>query len=183
MTNGSTFHTTRTDGTFAPMVTAMGMLWAKKIWGLARCQATAAALTRYATGAFFSSGCLATGPLGLGPYALARTARPELFTRACFAELDDRYVVCGSAERAWADDDIADLRMEARLDAEGRLSEALHATTLNISMLQPAFEWSICSNSILVANFTIPRNAVGVVTRSHAHTTSPTPRKSPCLEE
>lgn len=126
-------------------------------------------------------GCATPGPLGLGPTGTARTIRPDLFHPGCHAPLGDVYVVCGVAERAFADDTVEELETEARLDALTVLAEHVGASGLDLAELTPAHAWDACEGRVRMANFTIPVSRVSVLKPrpSPPHATRP----DPCSDE
>jgi hypothetical protein len=145
-------------------------------WRTLRC-----VLVTIASGLLFTA-CVTAGPLGLGPIAVARTRRADLFTLDCFARLGDRYVVCGHAERFDTDDSPKELVTESRLDAEARLAANLNATALELSDLSIAHEWSACGGRVVVANFTVPIGAVAVAA-PRSRSVSVPPRSVSCPVE
>jgi hypothetical protein len=142
-----------------------------------------ARLLTLCTAVLLGTSCAAGGPLGLGGLDAARRARPDLFTRDCFARLGDRYVVCGSAERMFADESDEELRDEARMDAQARLGASLRASELEVAGFAPAHEWRMCGGRVVVSNYTVPVSAVAVTVPAAPGTPTLSRRKNQCSDD
>ncbi len=140
-------------------------------------------LNQFAVCAIWGAGmaCATTGPLGLGPTMTARAARPDLFRAGCHARLGDVYVVCGAAERAFADDTVEELEAEARLDALAVLAEHVGGSRLQLAELTPAHAWDACGGRVRMANFTVPVSRVPLL--KPRPSPPPATRPDPCSDE
>ena len=129
-------------------------------------------------------GCVVGGPLGLGATKSARLRRPDLFEPGCAGRLGDKVVVCGAAERLFAEESDADLLDEARADAMQVLAQHYSASELSLAGVQVAHVWRDCGDRIVRANFTVPARSVRVLASATDTTTSNlSTRTDPCSDE